>query len=349
MYNLIRPLIFQFNPEQAHNIGVFLIKNGFFNFYRSQIDKKLAVKVADINFPSPLGLAAGFDKNAEMFHEFYKIAFGFVETGTVTPRPQDGNPKPRIFRLQEDMALINKLGFNNVGLDSFVSNIISNKPNESSQKIGANLGPNKDSENRIEDYIEGLKRVSSIVDYITINVSSPNTPDLRDFENSNIIELLSEISRNRLNSIPIFIKISPDIEDKRIGFIIESCVKHGLNGLIISNTSKERSFGLKSKNIDKDGGLSGNPILNKSNQKLSHAYSIAKDSLPLIGVGGISSGADAYKKIKLGASLVQIYTSLVYQGPSLVRKINDDLVDLMRIDGVKSLSEIVGTGKVSFK
>ena len=149
--------------------------------------------------------------------------------------------------------------------------------------------------------------------------------------------------------IPIFIKISPDIEDKRIGFIIESCVKHGLNGLIISNTSKERSFGLKSKNIDKDGGLSGNPILNKSNQKLSYAYGIAKDSLPLIGVGGISSGADAYKKIKLGASLVQIYTSLVYQGPSLVRKINDDLVDLMRIDGVKSLSEIVGTGKVTFK
>ena len=194
-----------------------------------------------------------------------------------------------------------------------------------------------------------MKRVSSIVDYITINVSSPNTPDLRDFENSNIIELLSEISKNRLNSIPIFIKISPDIEDKRISFIVESCVKHGLDGLIISNTSKERSFGLKSKNIDKDGGLSGNPILNKSNQKLSHAYSIAKDSLPLIGVGGISSGADAYKKIKLGASLVQIYTSLVYQGPSLVRKINDELVDLMRIDGVKSLSEIVGTGKVSFK
>ena len=153
--------------------------------------------MVDINVPSPLGLEAGVEKNAEMFYEFYKIAFGFVETGTVTPRPQDGNPKPRIFRLQEDMALINKLGFNNVGLDSFVSNIISNKPNESSQKIGANLGPNKESENRIEDYIEGLKRVSSIVDYITINISSPNTPDVRDVENSHITERHGELRRNR--------------------------------------------------------------------------------------------------------------------------------------------------------
>ena len=349
MYSLIKPLLFKLDPEKAHDIGVFLIKNGFLNFFKSPIDKKLKISVANIDFPSPLGLAAGFDKNAEMFNEIHKIGFGFVETGTVTPRPQTGNSKPRMFRLKEDLALVNRLGFNNVGLDSFITNIANYKINNSFQKIGANIGPNKDSKNKIQDYIEGLRRVANIVDYITVNVSSPNTPNLRDFESSNISELLKEISINRTNRTPIFIKISPDLEDKRISFIIESAIKYGLDGLIISNTTKERSLGLKSNNIVKDGGLSGKPILNLSNKKLSFAYSVANNSLPLIGVGGISSGADAYKKIKLGASLVQLYTSLVYQGPSLVKNINDDLLNLMRLDGVKSIHEIVGTAKLGFK
>ncbi len=346
MYKLLKPLIFSLDPELAHNIGVIFIKRGIFNFFNTIPSEKLAVRVGNIDFPTPIGLAAGFDKNAEIFNEIFKIGFGFVEAGTVTPRPQYGNPKPRIFRLKEDSALINRLGFNNVGLDEFVSNIVKINPLDNYQKIGANLGPNKDSVNRIDDYVEGIRRVSKIVDYITINISSPNTENLRDFENSNIVELLKEIESNRLDDTPIFIKISPDIENKQISSVIESAIKHKMNGLIVSNTSKDRRFGLKSKNIPKDGGLSGAPILSLANEKLSFAYSIAKNSIPIIGVGGVSSGADAYKKIKLGASLVQLYTSLVYEGPSLISKINNDLVELMKLDGVSNLSEVVGTTKL---
>ncbi|MBT3476190.1 quinone-dependent dihydroorotate dehydrogenase [bacterium] len=346
MYKLIKPLIFSLNPELAHNIGVLFIKRGILSLFDSSPDEELAVRVANIDFPSPIGLAAGFDKNAEIFHEIFKIGFGFVEAGTVTPKPQYGNPKPRIFRLKEDLALINRLGFNNVGLDEFVSNIVTNKSVNNSQKIGANLGPNKDSVDRIGDYLEGIRRVSKVVDYITINVSSPNTENLRDFENSNIAELLKEIENNRVDDTPIFIKISPDVENKQISSVIEATIKHKMNGLIVSNTSKDRKFRLKSKNIPKDGGLSGSPILSLSNEKLSFAYSIAKSSIPIIGVGGVSSGADAYKKIKLGASLVQLYTSLIYEGPFLISKINNDLIELMKLDGVSSLSEVVGTTRL---
>ena len=346
MYSLIKPLFFALNPELAHNIGIFLIKNGAFNLYRTEVDKKLSINIANINFPSPVGLAAGFDKNAEVFNEMFKIGFGFIESGTVTPRPQFGNPKPRIFRLKDDFALINRLGFNNVGLNSFVSNIIEKKSSKTLCRLGANLGPNKDSENRIRDYIEGIRMVSKIVDYITINISSPNTPGLRDFEGNDISELLKEIQINRINKIPIFIKISPDLENSDIAFIIEQLIKYGLDGVIISNTTKSRDFIFKSKKINTDGGLSGKPILDLSNEKLSFAYNITKNVIPIIGVGGISSGADAYKKIKLGASLVQLYTSLVYQGPGLINQINNDLLDLMKLDGFNSISEVVGTSKI---
>ena len=349
MYSLIKSLLFKLEPELAHNIAVSLIKSGALSLYKTDVNQKLAVNVCGIDFPSPVGLAAGFDKNAEIFNEIFKLGFGFVETGTVTPNPQYGNSKPRMFRLEDDLALINRLGFNNVGLDSFVANIAKNNINKGSQKIGANLGPNKDSTNRIDDYLDGIRRVSKIVDYITINISSPNTPNLRDFETSSLVNLLKEIQANRISGVPIFIKISPDIEDTDMSSIVESIIKYEMNGLIVSNTSKQRTFSLKSKKVEKDGGLSGKPILDLSNEKLSYIYNIGKKSIPIIGVGGVSSGADAYKKIKLGASLVQLYTSFVYEGPSLVAKINEDLLSLMRLDGVNSLSEVVGTAKLKFK
>ena len=346
MYTLIRPLLFSINPELAHNLAVFTIKKGAMNLYKTDIDEKLKVNVAGIDFQSPIGLAAGFDKDAEFFNEMYKIGFGYVETGTVTPRPQYGNPKPRIFRLEKDLALINKLGFNNVGLDSYVSNIVNNKDLDSKYKIGANIGPNKDSEDKIIDYLKGIKGVSKIVDYITVNISSPNTPNLRDFESKNITNLLKEIKLNRVNNVPIFIKISPDITNQNISFIIEELIKYEFNGLIISNTTKERSLTLKTKDLDLEGGLSGKPLLDLSNKKLSFAYNVAGNSIPIIGVGGISCAADVYKKIKLGASLVQLYTSLIYWGPSLINKINNDLLDLMELDGVSSLSEVLGASKL---
>ena len=316
------------------------------NFYKTEISEKLSVNVAGVDFLSPIGLAAGFDKNAEVFNEMYKIGFGFIESGTVTPKAQSGNPKPRIFRLKDDLALINSLGFNNVGLNTFVSNIIKNKIPNSAFKVGANLGPNKDSKDRIKDYIEGIKAVSKVVDYVTINISSPNTPGLRDFESDDITELLDEIKKGRINNIPIFIKISPDIENKKMAIIIEQIIKFDFDGLIISNTTKDRNFNFKSKNINLNGGLSGKPLLDLSNEKLSYAYNIVNNEIPLIGVGGVSSGADAYKKIKLGASLVQLYTSLVYNGPKIINEINNDLLALMELDGVTNISEIVGTSKV---
>ena len=346
MYSLIKPLFFALNPEFAHDIGISLIKNGALNFYKTEISEKLSVNVAGVDFMSPIGLAAGFDKNAEVFNEMYKIGFGFIESGTVTPKAQSGNPKPRIFRLKDDLALINSLGFNNVGLNTFVSNIIKNKIPNSAFKVGANLGPNKDSKDRIKDYIEGIKAVSKVVDYVTINISSPNTPGLRDFESDDITELLDEIKKGRINNIPIFIKISPDIENKKMAIIIEQIIKFDFDGLIISNTTKDRNFNFKSKNINLNGGLSGKPLLDLSNEKLSYAYNIVNNEIPLIGVGGVSSGADAYKKIKLGASLVQLYTSLVYNGPKIINEINNDLLALMELDGVTNISEIVGTSKV---
>ena len=342
MYRAIRPLFWTFEPETAHNLAIKLIKLGFLGLYKSDIPSELEVSVSGLSFPSPVGLAAGFDKNAEIFHELFKIGFGFVEVGTVTPMPQSGNPKPRIFRLKEDRALINRLGFNNIGVSEVLHNIESRFHLKKNRKLGVNIGPNRDSNNRIQDYINNLKQVDELADYITINVSSPNTPDLRKFENSKIKDLLKEIQLNRISKKPIFIKISPDLENNQIVSIVELAMKFGLNGLILTNTTKDRGFGLRSKYGSEEGGLSGLPLSMLSNKKLSFAYSITKGSMPIIGVGGIFSGKDVYEKIKLGANLVQLYTALIFEGPALISGINDELKTLMKNDGVKSLSEIVG-------
>ncbi|MBT3446208.1 quinone-dependent dihydroorotate dehydrogenase [bacterium] len=346
MYRLLRPLIWNLSPETAHNIAVVLIKHGILNLYSCSLDKRLKVEVAGMDFASPVGMAAGFDKNAEIYNQLFKIGFGFVEVGTVTPRPQYGNIKPRIFRLQDDLGLINRLGFNNVGLTQFISNFDENNRDlESQRRVGINIGPNKDSKDRIKDFVDCLKEAEKKADYITVNISSPNTPDLRDFESSKIVELLSEIKINRETKTPIFVKVSPDLENSRISFVIETILKNNLSGLIVSNTSSSRDFKLKSSTSVQEGGLSGHPILNLSNQKLAFAYSVTKGLIPLVGVGGISSGADVYKKIKLGANLVELYTSMIFEGPSLISAINKELLYLMRIEGINNLSEVVGSIK----
>ncbi len=342
MYRVIRPLFWTFEPEIAHNLGIKLIKLGFLNFYKSDIPSELKVSVSGLSFSSPVGLAAGFDKNAEIFHELFKIGFGFVEVGTITPMPQSGNPKPRIFRLKEDRALINRLGFNNIGANKILRNLETRLHFKGDRKLGVNIGPNKDSNNRIQDYVDNLKQVEELADYITINVSSPNTPDLREFETSKVNDLLKEIQLNRILKTPIFIKISPDLENNEIVSIVESAMKFGLNGLILTNTTKDRGFELRSKYGSEEGGLSGLPLSIPSNKKLSFTYSITKGSMPIIGVGGIFSGKDVYEKMKLGANLVQLYTALIFEGPGLINHINDELKILMDNDGIKSLSEIVG-------
>tara|TARA_B100000686_G_scaffold148026_1_gene155406 strand:+ start:555 stop:1601 length:1047 start_codon:yes stop_codon:yes gene_type:complete len=342
MYAHLRPLLWSLEPELAHNIAIQLIRFGFLNIYSSSPHADLEVSVGDLSFPSPIGMAAGFDKNAEVFDQLFKIGFGFVEVGTGTPIAQEGNPKPRIFRLEQDKSLINSLGFNNIGIDKICINIANNLNPKSIQKLGINIGPNKDSKDRINDYVESLKKVQSQSDYVTINVSSPNTPNLRNFENEELDELLKEIKLNRLSNKPIFLKVSPDIENKQLGLIIESIIEYGLNGIVLTNTTKSRDLKLESKSYPNNGGLSGKPLFGLSNKKISFAYGVTKGEISIIGVGGIFSGEDAYKKIKLGANLVQLYTSFVYEGPGLIKKINSEIVSLMKKEGVENLSEIVG-------
>ena len=342
MYSLIRPLLWTLEPELAHNLAIKLIRFGFLNFYYHTPDTNLKIPLGDLIFTSPVGMAAGFDKNAEVFRELFKIGFGFVEVGTVTPLAQEGNPRPRLFRLEEDNGLINRLGFNNIGLEDICKNISNNIDSSRTNKLGINIGPNKESKNRIDDYIKSVVNVDKLSDYITINVSSPNTPNLRDFENQEIDTLLREIQNNRLSNKPIFVKLSPDIDNTQLALAIESILKFNLDGLILTNTTNTRNFKLKSRFQDQEGGLSGEPLLKLSNEKLSFAYSITKGAIPIIGTGGIFSGKDVYEKMKLGANLVQLYTSFVYEGPSLIRNINNEIISLMEEEGVKDLSEIIG-------
>lgn len=342
MYRIIRPLLWTLEPELAHNLAIKLIKFGFLNFYKFDTPLNLEVSVGDLSFPSPVGLAAGFDKNAEIFYELFKIGFGFVEVGTITPVPQTGNPKPRIFRLEEDKGLINRLGFNNIGLLAATQNITKKIDLKRKQKLGVNIGPNKESKDRVRDYIDCLRKVDELADYIAINISSPNTPNLREFENTKIDDLLREIELNKLSKKPIFVKISPDLENKQIASIIESILKFNLDGLILTNTTTTRDSRLKSKFGTQEGGLSGLPLSELSNQKLSFAYNITNGAIPIIGVGGVFSGKDVYEKMKLGANLVQLYTSMVYEGPGLIKNINNEIEMLMNDDGIKNLSEIIG-------
>jgi len=341
LINLLR----QFNPETAHNISIKLLKHApiLLNAYK---DKSLELDIAGLKFTNPIGMAAGFDKNAEVFNSLAKIGFGFVECGTVTPKPQFGNPKPRVFRYIEEEAIINRLGFNNKGVNNFLSNI-SNRNNFYSP-LGINIGPNKDSNNFVDDYVNLINHVHDYADYITINISSPNTENLRKLQNKNELE---ELIRSVVSSIkdkdkqkPIFIKINPDENVESYKDIIDLVSKYSISGLVISNTSIQRNSNLTNEMQNETGGLSGKPLFNQANKILESIYRETQGSIILIGVGGVSSGHDAYQKIKLGASLVQLYSAFAFQGPSLINRINKELVQLVKKDGFNSISEAIGSG-----
>ena len=345
MFSNLRSLIFKLDPEIAHNLAIQSLK---FNFIPSILDKHknnplFETKLFNKNLDNPIGMAAGFDKNAEVYNSLFKLGFGFVEVGTITPLKQYGNPKPRVFRLVEDKALINRLGFNNNGAKNVFERI---KSNSQIGLLGINIGPNKDTDNRLNDYIECLKTFHEIADYITINISSPNTEDLRSFhDQTKLNELLTRIENEKkiLNSkIPLAVKVSPDIDDKEIKKICEVLLNNNIELIIISNTSESTRENLNDIQGHQKGGLSGKPIEKKSTELISKFYKILKGRIKIIGVGGVDSGKSAYEKFLAGANYVQLYTGMVFRGPNIVHIIKKELSELLLKDGVKNYAEIIG-------
>lgn len=328
----------QLDPELAHGLALSALKAGLGGRHDPR-DAVLATRVAGLDLPNPVGLAAGFDKNGEALHGLARAGFGFVECGSVTPQPQPGNPKPRLFRLSQDRAVINRMGFNNAGLDAFARNL-SRRP--ATAVIGANLGANKDTEDKAADYVAGLVRLRGLADYFTVNVSSPNTPGLRNLQGRAALDdLLGRLAEAR-GPEPLFLKIAPDLTEAEVAMIVEACAAHGLDGLIVSNTTLDRPDSLRSANAGESGGLSGAPLKDKALTALRWAYAASQGRLALIGVGGIASGADAYARIRAGAAAVQIYSALIYEGPGLVMRIRRDLADRLQADGFRSVQDAVG-------
>jgi dihydroorotate dehydrogenase len=304
-------------------------------------DARLAINVLGLSFLNPVGLAAGFDKNALIPDAMGKLGFGFVECGTVTPRPQSGNPRPRLFRLAEDRAVINRLGFNNAGMAAAARNLVRRK---GKGIVGINIGANKDSIDRIADYARAFAELSPLADYVTVNVSSPNTPGLRGLQNKDeLTRLLDTLTQTRKSKIPLLLKIAPDLDGAALDDIAAVVGASRIEGLIVSNTTLARPA-LASSNASETGGLSGAPLFAPSTEILRQMRLRLGGAVTLVGVGGISSGADAYAKIRAGASLVQLYTALVYQGPGLITRIRRELTALLARDGFAYLADAVGVG-----
>jgi dihydroorotate dehydrogenase len=348
MFSNLRSLIFKLDPETAHNLAIKSLKLNFIPnvFDKNNNEELFKAKIFNKSINNPIGMAAGFDKNAEVYNQLFKLGYGFVEVGTVTPLSQYGNPKPRVFRLVEDEALINRLGFNNHGAND-VKLRIQNNPKIG--LLGINIGPNKDTQNRLEDYLIGIRNFHELADYITINISSPNTENLRNFhDETKLEELLTEIEneKKKLKSkIPIVVKIAPDIKDNEIEKISNVLLAKNIGAAIISNTSNDTRERLKDIQKHQKGGLSGKPIEDKSNLLINKFYKFLKGQIKIIGVGGVDSGLSAYNKFLSGANLVQLYTGMVYKGPNIVNLIKNELAELLEKDGVKNFSEIIGNRK----
>jgi dihydroorotate dehydrogenase len=352
MYKLAARALHVLQPEDAHVLTIKLLKAGLGPVSRLNTPE-LALTVpfdgGTLRFRNCIGLAAGFDKNADAPLAMLKAGFGFVECGTVTPLPQAGNPRPRLFRLSEDEAVINRMGFNNEGLDVFAAHMERHLPKRGDGVIGLNIGANKDATDRMADYVTGLKRLWGLGDYFTVNISSPNTPGLRALQGKSYLDdLLGQIAETRAalkaasgSNMPVFLKIAPDLTPAEISDTVEPTLKHGLDGLIVSNTTLSRE-GLKSPSRDEAGGMSGRPLFELSTVALRIAREASGGKLLLIGAGGVDSGARAYAKIRAGASLVQLYSAMVYHGPGLADAIRRDLVARLKADGFRSVTEAVG-------
>ncbi|MCH2377226.1 MAG: quinone-dependent dihydroorotate dehydrogenase [Pelagibacterales bacterium] len=345
MFSVLRPFLFKLDPETTHDLAIKSLKFNYLprKMFEVEDEQILNIELLGKNFPNPIGLAAGFDKSGEVYNSLLKFGFGFIEIGTVTPLKQFGNPKPRIFRLEDDSALINRLGFNNDGIE-----IIKNRIKSEKKKgvVGINIGPNKNTKDQKNDFCIGLKNFFDIADYITVNISSPNTEGLRDFHDQEKLEdlllALNKIkSENKIN-IPLLLKISPDIKDNHISEIADTAIKNDISGIILTNTTNSNKDKLISDFKKEEGGLSGEPLQQISTNMIKKFYKQLNGKIPIIGVGGVNSGKSAYEKIIAGASLLQLYTGLVYKGPSIVKNIKKELIQILKVEGLNNIKDAIG-------
>lgn len=349
---MVRPLLRLLPPEAAHDLTLCALRFGLVRKRARAEEPILSCRVWDLDFVNPIGLAAGFDKDAEVVDALLRLGLGFVEAGTVTPLAQLGNSKPRLFRLGEDAAVINRFGFNSKGLALFAKRLAARRkdPRRRNGIVGANLGKNRYSEDPVADYVEGVSRCAPLADYLVINISSPNTPGLRELHGrARLGELLERVLVARdeacagaRRKTPLLLKIAPDLVEGDREDIAGVVLESGADGLVVSNTTTSRPEELASRHRDETGGLSGRPLFTLSTRVLRDMYLLTKGKIPLIGVGGVGSGGDAYHKIRSGASLVQLYTALSFEGPGLIGRIKSDLADLLRRDGFASVGEAVG-------
>ena len=347
MFSILRPFLFRLDPESAHDLAIKSLKFNFLPNKMFEVDDEqmLNIELLGKNFSNPIGLAAGFDKSAEAYNSLLNLGFGFVEIGTVTPLKQFGNPKPRIFRLEDDGALINRLGFNNDGIE-----IIKNRIKSDGKKgiLGVNIGPNKETKNKKNDFCLVLKNFFDIADYITVNISSPNTEGLRDFHDQeklkDLLLTLNKIKKDNKTNVPLLLKISPDIIDYDISEIAGIAMKNDISAIILTNTTNGNKDKLVSENKKEKGGLSGRPLQQLSTNLIKKFYKQLNDKIPIIGVGGVDSGKSAYQKIVAGASLIQLYTGFVYKGPSTAKDIKKELIQILKTEGIKNIKDAVGKG-----
>jgi len=350
LYPLIRPLLRALPAETAHRLTLTGLSSGLGGLVAGAGEPdppSLHQILWGREFPNPVGVAAGFDKDAQAPDALLRLGCGFAETGTVTPRPQPGNPKPRIFRLYEDVAVINRMGFNSAGLEPTLARL---RARRRVGIVGVNLGKNRDSTDAAADYLDGVRRVGRLADYFVINVSSPNTPGLRDLQRSEILDdLLRQLVAARDEAAPgtpLLVKIAPDLTEAERTDIAALAGPSGIDGIVIANTTVARPPGLQSPHAGEQGGLSGKPLFAPSTALVADIYLLTGGKIPLIGVGGVASAADAYAKIRAGASLLQLYTALVFEGPALIGRIKRGLAEFLRRDGFGNIAEAVGADHV---
>jgi dihydroorotate dehydrogenase len=337
LYDALRPLLFALDPERAHRLTIAALKAAP---RRVPVPDppSLATRLSGIKLPNPIGLAAGFDKDAEVPGALLGLGFGFVEVGTLTPRPQTGNPRPRMARLVEDRAIVNRLGFNNGGQEAALARLAGARAGI----VGVNIGANKDAADRLADYAEGARRMAPVADYLTVNISSPNTPGLRALQTADTLaDLLARVLAER-PGVPVFVKIAPDLSEAELDAIADVALTTGATGLIAANTTIARPPSLRSAQAAFEGGLSGAPLFDRSTEVLRHLRRRTMGRIALIGVGGVSSGVKAYVKIRAGADAVQLYTGLVYGGPGLVRRVKRELAACLARDGFARVADAVG-------
>lgn len=348
MYSFVRPFLFMMPPELAHRATIEMLHKGQIPCSRQIVDPRLEVKLWGKTFSNPIGMAAGFDKNAKAYTALLKLNFGFVEVGTITPKAQPGNPRPRMFRLVEDKAVINRLGFNNEGKDA-AHDRLKNR-DRSKGIVGINIGKNRDTVEAVEDYLIGLRTFYPIADYITVNISSPNTEGLRALQQRDALRSLVTMlkteqkqlqAQHHLN-VPILVKLAPDLTDAELEQIVDVAMECNVEGLILTNTTIIRPSTLRDKHKSETGGLSGQPLKTKALEVTRKIYRLTNGRLPLIGVGGISSAQDAIERMEAGASLIQLYTGLIYEGPELIPDILNGMLSYLEQQGLQSVTELTG-------